>query len=203
MLHSICQQIWKPQQWWQDWKRSVFLPIPKKGNAKECSNYRTIVVISHASKVMFKILQCRLQQHMNHETLWCSRWIYKTQRNWKSICQHPLHHRKSKRVPEKYLLLLYWLCQSIWLEITTSCGKFLERREYQTTLLASWEICVQVKNRQLELDMEQQTASKQEKEYIKAVYCHPIYLTSRQSTSWETLDWKKHRLESRCQEKYQ
>ena len=67
VLHSICQQIWKIQQWPQDWKRSVFIPIPKKGNAKECSNYRTIAVLSHISKIMLKILQARLQQYMNHE----------------------------------------------------------------------------------------------------------------------------------------
>ena len=65
VLHSICQQIWKTQQWTQDWKRSVFIPIPKKGNAKECSNYCTIALISHASKVMLKILQARLQQYVN------------------------------------------------------------------------------------------------------------------------------------------
>ena len=67
VLHSICQHIWKTQQWPQDWKRSVFIPIPKKGNAKECSNYRTIALISHASKVMLKILQARLQQYVNRE----------------------------------------------------------------------------------------------------------------------------------------
>ena len=67
VLHSICQQIWKTQQWPQDWKRSVFIPVTKKGNAKECSNYRTIALISHASKVMLKILQARLQQYVNHE----------------------------------------------------------------------------------------------------------------------------------------
>ena len=67
VLHSVCQQIWKTQQWSQDWKRSVFIPIPKKGNAKECSNYRTIALISHASKVMLKILQARLQQDVNRE----------------------------------------------------------------------------------------------------------------------------------------
>jgi len=67
VLHSICQQIWKTQQWPQDWKRSVFIPISKKGNAKECSNYHTIALISHASKVMLKILQARLQQYMKHE----------------------------------------------------------------------------------------------------------------------------------------
>ena len=65
VLHSICQQIWKTQQWPQDWKRPVFIPIPKEGNAKECSNYRTIILISHAGKVMLKILQARLQQYVN------------------------------------------------------------------------------------------------------------------------------------------
>ena len=65
VLYSICQQIWKTQQWPQDWKRSVFISVPKKGNAKGCSNYHTIALISHASKVMFKILQTRLQQYMN------------------------------------------------------------------------------------------------------------------------------------------
>ena len=69
VLHSICQQIWKTQQWPQDWKRPVFIPIPKKGNVKECSNYQTIALISHASKVMLKILQARLQQYVNCELL--------------------------------------------------------------------------------------------------------------------------------------
>ena len=67
VLHSICQEIWKTQQWLQDWKKSIFIPIPKKGNAKECSNYLTIELISHASKVMLKILQARLQQFVNGE----------------------------------------------------------------------------------------------------------------------------------------
>ena len=67
VLHSVCQQIWKTQQWPQDWKGSIFIPIPKKGNAKECSNYRTISLISHASKVMLKIFQTRFQQFMNRE----------------------------------------------------------------------------------------------------------------------------------------
>ena len=67
VLHSICQQIWTTQQWPQDWKKSVFIPIPKKGNAKECLNYHTIALISHASKVMLKILQARFQQYMNYK----------------------------------------------------------------------------------------------------------------------------------------
>ena len=74
---------------------------------------------------------------------------------------------------------------TVW--ITTNCGKFWKRWEYQTTLSDSWEICVQVKEQQLELDMEQQTGSKEQKEYVKAVYCHPAYLTYMQSTLWETL----------------
>ena len=115
VLHSICQQIWKTQQWPQDWKRSGFIPSPEKGNAKECSNYRTIALISHASKVMLKILQARLQQYMYCElpdvqagfrTSKCSSWFQKRQRNQRSNCQHPLDHQKSKRVPEKHLFLL-------------------------------------------------------------------------------------------------
>ena len=93
VLHSIHQQIWKTQQWPQDWKRSVFIPIPKKGNAKECSNYRTISLLSHASKVMFKILQTRIQQHMNHELPDVQAGFRKCrERNQRSNCQHPLDH---------------------------------------------------------------------------------------------------------------
>ena len=90
---------------------------------------------------------------------------------------------------------------TVW--ITINCGKFWKRWGYQTTWPASWEICMQVRKQQLELDMEQQTCSKQEKEYVKAVYCHPAYLTYMQSTSWETLAWRKHRLESRLPGEYQ
>ena len=87
---------------------------------------------------------------------------------------------------------------TVW--ITTNCGKFWKRWEYQTTWNAFWEICMQVKNQQLELYMEQQTGSKSGKEYVNAVYYHPAYLTYMQSISWETLDWKKHKLESRLLE---
>ena len=83
---------------------------------------------------------------------------------------------------------------TVW--ITTKCRKFFKRWEYQTTWPASWEICMQVKKQQLELDMEQQNGSKLGKEYIKAVYCHPDYLTYMQTTSWEMLAWMKHKLES-------
>ena len=95
-------------------KGQFCIPAPKKGNTKECSNYCTITLISHTSKVMLKILQARLQQYMNRE-LRCSSWIEKKQRNQRSNCQHPRAHRKSKRVPEKHLLLFHWLCQNLWL----------------------------------------------------------------------------------------
>ena len=87
--------------------------------------------------------------------------------------------------------------------VAQQTGKFLKRWEYQTTWSASWEICVQVKKKQLELDMEQQTGSKSGKEYVKAVCCHPAYLTYMQGTSWEMLGWMKHKLESRLISKYQ
>ena len=102
--HSICQQIWKTQQWPQDWKRSVFIPIPKKGNAKECSNYCTIALITYASKAMLKILQARLQKHVNHELPDVQAGFRKARG---TRDQHLLDHRKCKRVPEKHLLSLY------------------------------------------------------------------------------------------------
>ena len=106
VLHSICQQIWKTQQWPQDWKRSVFIPIAKKGNAKECSNYRTIAPISHASKVMLKILQARLQQYMNHELPDVQAGFRKGSGTRDQIA-NVLDHQKSKRIPEKHLFLLF------------------------------------------------------------------------------------------------
>ena len=106
VLHSICQQIWKTQQWPQDWERSVFIPIPKKGNAKVGSNYCTVAFISHPSNVMLKILQARLQQYLNEEFPNIQAGFMR-QGNKRSNCQHPLEHRKSKRVPIKHLLFLY------------------------------------------------------------------------------------------------
>ena len=135
VLHSICQQIWKTQQWPQDWKRSVFIPILKKGNAKECSNYHTMAFISHASKVMLKILQARLQKYMNCE-LPDVQVGFRKGRGTRGQIANIRWIIEKDRVPEKHLLLLYWLCQSLWL-----CGsqqtveKFWKRWEYQTTYL--------------------------------------------------------------------
>ena len=108
MLLSICQQIWKTQQWPQDWKRSVFFPIPKKGNAKECSNYSTIaLIISHASKVMLKSLQARLQQYMNHELPDVQAGFRKGRGTRDQIANIHWKSSNSKTVPEKKNLLLY------------------------------------------------------------------------------------------------
>ena len=107
VLHSVCQQIWKIQQWPQDWKTSVFISIPKKGNAKECSDYHTITLISQAGKIMLKILQARFQQHVNKE-LPDVQVKFTKDRNQKSNCQHLLDHSNSKIIPgRKHLLLLH------------------------------------------------------------------------------------------------
>ena len=106
VLHSICWQIWKTQQWPQDWKRSVFIPIPKKGNAKECSNYRTVALISHASKVMLKIPQARLQQHVIQELSDVNAGFRRGRGTRDPIANICLIIEKA-RVPEKHLFMLY------------------------------------------------------------------------------------------------
>ena len=122
VLHSIFQQIWKTQQWSQDWKRSVFIPIPTKGNAKECSNYHTIALISHASKVMLKILQARLQQYVNHELPMFKLVLEKAEETEIKL-PTSIGPSKSERVPEKNLLLsLLTMPKPLTVWITTSCG---------------------------------------------------------------------------------
>ena len=106
VLHSMCQQIWKTQQWPQDWKRSVFIPMPKKGNAKECSNCHTIALISHASNVMLRILLARLQQYVNHE-LHDVQAAFKKGRGTRDQIANICWIMEKARVPEKYLFLLY------------------------------------------------------------------------------------------------
>ena len=128
MLHSICQQIWKTQQWPQDWKRSVFIPLPKKGNAKKCSNYHTTVLISHASKVMLKILQARLQQYLNWGLPDVQAGFRKGRGTRDQIANIRWITEKKKRILEKHVPLLHWLHWSLWL-----CGS-------QQTVENSWEM---------------------------------------------------------------
>ena len=124
VLHSICQQIWKTQQWPQDWERSAFIPIPKKGNAKECSNYLTIALISHTSKVMLKIFQARLQQYVNRELPDVQAGIRKgrgTRDQMANICWIINKVRKFQK-NIYFCFIDYAKPLTVW--ITTNCGKF-------------------------------------------------------------------------------
>ena len=158
MLHSICQQIWKIQQCPQDWKRSVFIPIPKKGNAKECSNYYTIALISQSSKVMLKILQARLRQYMNCELPDVQAGFRKCRGTKDQIARIHWIIEKAREFQKMSTSALLMMPNPLIAWTTTNSGKFWKRWEYQTTWPASWEICMQVRKQRLEL--EQQTGSK-------------------------------------------
>ena len=154
----LCQQIWKTQQWPQDWKRSVFIPIPNKGNAKECSNYCTIALISHAGKVMLKVLQARLRQYVNRELPDVQAGFQKGRGTRDQIANIHWIMEKAREFQKKTSIsVLLTVPKPLTVWITINCGKFWKRREYQTTWPASWKICMQVRKQQLELDMEQQT----------------------------------------------
>ena len=132
VLYSICQQIWKTQQWPQDWKRSVFILIPKKSNAKECSNYHTIALISHASKVMLKILQARLKQYMNHELPDVQAGFRKGRGTRDQIVNIRWIIKKAREFQKNiYFCFIDYAKAFVW--ITINCGKFFKRWEYQTT----------------------------------------------------------------------
>ena len=169
VLHSICQQIWKTQQWPQDWKRSVFIPVPKKGNVKECSNYRTIALISHASKVILKILQARLQQYVNHELPDVQLGFRKGRGTRDEIANICWVMEKAREFQKN---IYFWFIDyakafdcvdhnKLWKilkEMRNGLSEMVSLKE--TTWPASWETCMQVRKQQLELDMEQQTGSK-------------------------------------------
>ena len=145
VVHSWCLHIWKIQQWPQVWNRAVFIPIPKKGNAKECSNYCTIALISHISKAMLKILQVRLQKYANWE-----------------LPDVQAGFRKGRGTRDQ-IANIHWIIKKArefqknihfcFIDYATNCGKFFKWWEYQTTLSVSSEICIQVTKQQLQLDM--------------------------------------------------
>ena len=137
VLHSICQQIWKTQQWPQDWKKSVFIPIPKKGNAKECSTYHTIALISHASKVMLKIFQARLQQYVNRELPDVQAGFRKGRGTRDQIANIRWIIEKARSSRKTSISALLTMSKPLTVWITTNCGKFFKRWEYQTTSPAS------------------------------------------------------------------
>ena len=123
VLHSVCQQIWKTQQWPQDWKMSVFIPIPKKGNPKECSNYRTIALISHTNKVMLKILQARLQQYVNRELPDLQAGFSKGRGTRDQIASiHWIMEKAREFQKNIYFCFIGYAKAFVW--ITINCGKF-------------------------------------------------------------------------------
>ena len=124
VLHSICQQIWKIQQWTQDWKRSVFIPIPKKGNAKECSNYHMIAFTSHSSKVMFKILQARLQQYVMRELPDVQVGFRKGRGTRDQIAKSSGSSKKQESSRKTSTSALLTMPKPLTVWITINCGKF-------------------------------------------------------------------------------
>ena len=151
---------WKTQQWPQDWKRSVFIPISKKGNAKECSNNCTIALISHASKLMLKILQARLHQYVSYEVPDVQAGFRKGRGTRDQIANIRWSSKTQESSRKTSISALLTMPKPLTVWITLSCGKFWKRWEYQATWPASWETCMQVRKQQLEVDMEQQTGSK-------------------------------------------
>ena len=141
--------------------KSVFIPIAKKGNAKECSNYCTIVlIVSHASKVVLKILQARLQQYVNRELPDVQAGLRKGREPEIKLPTSIGSSKRQESSRKKSTSALLTMPKHLTVWITTNRGKFWKRWEYQITWPASWEICTQVREQQLELDMEQQTGSK-------------------------------------------
>ena len=141
-------------------KRSVFIPILKKGNAKECSNYCTIALISHSSKIMLKILQGRLQQYVNHELPDIQVGFRKGRGTRNQIANICWIIEKTREFQRNIYFCFIDYAKAFDCVVTINYGKFWKRWEYQTTWPASWEICMQIRKQQLELDMEQQTGSK-------------------------------------------
>ena len=137
VLYSICQQIRKTHQWPQDWKRSVFTPIPKKGNAKECSNYHTIALISHPNKVMLKILQARLQQYMKHELPDVQVCFRKGRGTRDQITSIHWIIEKTREFQKNIYIISLTMLKSLTVLIIINCGKLLKRWEYQTILVVS------------------------------------------------------------------
>ena len=169
-------------------ERSVYTPIPKKGNTKECSNYHTIALISHASKVVLKILQARIQQYVNCEIPDVQAGFRKCRWTRDQIANICWIIEKARELQKNIYFYFIDYAKAFDCVDHNQLWKILKKTEYQTTWSASWETCIQVRKQPLEPDMEQQTGSKEEKEYIKAVYCYPAYLTYRQSISWELPD---------------
>ena len=147
---------------------------------------------------MLKILQARLQQYVNHELPDVQAGFRKGRGTRDQVANIRWIIETAKEFQKNIYFCFIDYAKAFDSVDHNKLWEILQETEYQTTWPASWEISMQVKKKHLERDMEQQSSSKSGKEYVKAVCCHPVYLISMQNTSWETLDWKKHKLESRC-----
>ena len=173
VLHSVCQQIWKPQQWPQDWKRSVFFPVSKKGNAKECSSYHTIALISHASKVMLKILQVSLQHYVNHELPDVQAVCRKGRGTRDQIANNCWIIEKEREFQKNIYFCFIGYAKAFDCVDHNKLWTILKEigiPEHLTCLLRN---LYAFRKQYLELDMEQHTCSEFWKEYVKSLYCHP------------------------------
>ena len=197
VLHSTCQHIWKTQQWLQDCKRSVFIPIPKKGNAKECSNYHTVALISHTSKVMLKTLQARLQQYVNRELPDVQAGFRKSRGTRDKIANIHWIRKKAREFQKNIYFCFIDDTKAFDCVDHNKLWKVLKEMgipDHLTCLLRNLFVSQEA---MLEPDMEKLTVSKLGKKYTKTVYCHSAYLTFMQSISSEMLGWMNHKLESR------
>jgi len=175
-------QIWKTQQWPQDWKRSVFIPIPKKGNAKECSNYCTIALISQASKVMLKILQARLQQYMNHELPDVQAGFRKGRGTRDQLANIHWNIEKAREVQKNIYFCFIDYTRAFDCVDHSKLWKILKEMSIPDHLTCLLRNLYAGQETTVRTDMELQTGSKLGKEYVKTVYCHPAHLTYMQST---------------------
>ena len=202
-LHSIHQQIWKTQQWPQDWKRSVFVSIPKKGHTIECSNYHTIALISHASKVMLKILQVRLQQYMNHELPDDQAGFRKGRGTRDQIANILWITEKAREFQKNIYFCFINYAKAFDCVVHNKLWKFLQEMRIPDHLTCLLRNLYSGQEATVRTGHGTTDWFHLGKEYDKAVYCHSAYLTSMQSTSCKMLGWMKHKLESRLREKYQ
>ena len=175
MLHSICQHIWKTQQWQQDWKRSVFIPIPKKGNAKECSNYRTtaLMQLSHASKIMLKILRARLQQYMNQGFPDVQDGFRKSKGTRDQIANIRWIIERAREFQKNIYFCFIYYAKAFDRVHHNKLWKILQEMGIPDHLTCLWETCVQVKKQQLEPDTEQ-TGSKLGERSTSRLYIVPL-----------------------------
>ena len=185
------------QQWPQDWKKSFFIPIPKKGSAKEYSNYRTIALMSHASKVMLKIFQARLQQYVNCELPDVQAGFRKGRGTKDQIANIRWIIEKAREFQKNIYFCFIDYAKAFDCVDHNKLWKILKGMGIPDHLTCFLRYLYAGQEATVRTGHGTKDWFQIGKEYVKAVYCHPAYLTSMQSTSWETLGWMKHKLESR------